>query len=469
VLLIQQDNLAVHETKSSLMQSLTSIKPGTRVLMANFPADGHFQPLTGIAVYLKSIGCDVRWYTSVKYQDKINKLGIHFYGLQSAMDFGADPDIDKVFPERSKYKSQVGKLKFDLVHAFILRGPEYYVDLKNIYNEFAFEVLIADIAFTGIPFVKDLMKIPVAGVSVFPLPETSKDLAPMGLGIPPSNSALGKLKQSLLRFIADKVLFAHPNKVMRETLKKYGIDTGNLGIFDVGIKFSTIVLQSGTPGFEYYRSDMSSHVHFVGPLLPYSKISSDKKWFDPKLKEYSKVVLITQGTVERDVTKLIIPALEAFKDSDVLVIVTTGGSDTDKIRKQYPYRNIIIEDYIPFNEVMPYSDVYITNGGYGGVLLSFQNGLPIVGAGIHEGKNEINARIGYLKLGINCKTERPSPDQLKKAVYQVLDNPIYKQNVKTLCTEFKTYDSNKITLQLLGGITRQTKRHSLVSEEASIY
>src|SRR5438874_2670546 len=94
------------------------IKPGTKILFANFPADGHFNPLTGIAVHLKNIGCEVRWYTSITYAEKINRLGIPFYGLKRAVDVSANKDIDAVFPERKKYKSQVSKLKFDLINVF---------------------------------------------------------------------------------------------------------------------------------------------------------------------------------------------------------------------------------------------------------------------------------------------------------------------------------------------------------------
>ena len=102
---------------------------------------------------------------------------------------------------------------------------------------------------------------------------------------------------------------------------------------------------------------------------------------------------------------MIVPTLEAFKNSNTLVICTTGGSQTKELRAAYPQANFIIEDFIPFNDVMPYADVYITNGGYGGVMLGVENNLPMVVAGIHEGKNEICARVGFFKLGINLKTE----------------------------------------------------------------
>jgi UDP:flavonoid glycosyltransferase YjiC (YdhE family) len=33
-----------------------------KILFASIPYDGHFNPLTGLAVYLKSKGHDVRWF-----------------------------------------------------------------------------------------------------------------------------------------------------------------------------------------------------------------------------------------------------------------------------------------------------------------------------------------------------------------------------------------------------------------------
>jgi UDP:flavonoid glycosyltransferase YjiC (YdhE family) len=253
--------------------NINIIKPGTKILFANFPADGHFNPLTGLALHLKKIGCDVRWYTAKKYEEKIQRLGIPFYSLKRALDFSADPKIENIFPERKKHKSQVAKLKFDMINVFILRSTEYYDDIKEIYEEFDFDLMIADITFGAIPFVKEKMNIPVIAVGVVPLPETSKDLPPSGLGLTPSYTFFGKIKQNLLRRISDALLFAKPTKVMRKILAEHGIDAGKANIFDILIQKSTIVLQSGTPGFEYVRSDISNHIHFAGPLLPYTPYS----------------------------------------------------------------------------------------------------------------------------------------------------------------------------------------------------
>jgi UDP:flavonoid glycosyltransferase YjiC (YdhE family) len=90
---------------------------------------------------------------------------------------------------------------------------------------------------------------------------------------------------------------------------------------------------------------------------------------------------------------------------------------------------------------MPRADAFVTCGGYGSVMLSISHRLPMVAAGVHEGKNEINARIGYFKLGINLKTERPTPAQVRNAVTALLADPSYRQRVATLRKELIGYNT----------------------------
>ena len=47
-----------------------------RILFASMPADGHFNPLTGIAVQLADRGHDVRWYAGPAYGiPEVTRLG----------------------------------------------------------------------------------------------------------------------------------------------------------------------------------------------------------------------------------------------------------------------------------------------------------------------------------------------------------------------------------------------------------
>lgn len=435
-----------HNSYQSQAETISKVTNGKKILFATVPADGHVNPLTGIAVHLKSLGYDVRWYTSEVYAEKISKLKIQHYPFEKALDIRGD-NINELLPERVKYKSTVSKINFDIIHFFIKRSTEYFADIQRIYKEFPFDLLIADCCFTAIPFVKEKMNIPVVSIGIVPLTETSKDLAPSGLGITPSNSIVGRIKQSGLRWLAQNVLFAKSTKVLKALTEEHQLSYNNENIFDYIVKNATLLLQSGTPGFEYQRSDLGSNIRFAGPMLPYTPAKKQAPWYDERLDKYSNVILVTQGTVEKDTEKLIVPTLEAFKDSDTLAVVTTGGSNTEELRKRYPQQNIIIEDFISFTDVMPYADAYVSNGGYGGILLSIENELPSVVAGVHEGKNEICARIGYFNLGVNLKTETPKPEQIKEAVEKILYNFKYKENVKRLAAEFTQYNANEICAQ----------------------
>jgi len=416
-----------------------------KILFASIPADGHFNPMTGIAMELKKQGHDVRWYTSKIFEEKLKKLGIPHFLFKRALEVNQF-NADELFPERKKMKAGVQKLKFDLKHFFIYRAPEYFEDISEIKETFSFEVFVCDAAFTAGKLVKEKLKVPAVGIGIVPVMSTSKDLPPYGLGLTPDRSFFGRVKQMALRFVAKNVLFKESSVEYNKILERFGLQPEKILIFDIPVHRSDIFLQSGSPGFEYERSDMPQKLRFVGPLHAYRK--DDKKevsygWQD-KLDRYNKTVLISQGTFESDHSKLIIPTLEGLKNENYLLVVATGYHNTEELRRKYKQDNIVIEDFIDFDFIMSRADLYITNGGYGGTLLAIDHALPMVAAGVNEGKNEICSRIGYFKLGINLKTEKPSAEKIKVATREIFANPSYKQHVERLRDEFRQYDTNKV-------------------------
>lgn len=429
----------MNHTVKTLTARPSGILDRKKILFANIPADGHFNPLTSLAVHLKSIGHDVRWYTGPSYASKIQKLGIPVYFFNKAKEVTVH-NIDEVFPERKRIRNHVKKVNFDICNYFILRAEEFFEDISDINRTFDFDLLIADSAFTGITLTRHLLQKQTIAVGVFPLQLSSRDLGPTIMGLPPATSRTGKQVHKLLKWTVDHILLKKANSMMRALHGKYGIDLGNMNIFDAQLDASTLYLQSGSPAFEYYRSDLPKKVRYIGPLLPYPKHSGQELGFEDKIAKYKKTILVTQGTFEPDSRKLIIPTLEAFKNSEYLLVVTTAGSNTEQLRKAYPQDNIVIRDFIPFDAIMPYADVFVSNGGFGGVMYSICNELPMVAAGIHEGKNEICTRVGYFRLGINLKTERPGIGKIKAAVEKILSDESYAQNVKALSIKFASYN-----------------------------
>src|SRR5690606_30368550 len=188
---------------------------------------------------------------------RIAEMGIPFYPLKKALDVS---QLEEIFPGREKLNGKIAKLKFDIINAFVLRAPEYYEDMLEIYQEFKFDLVIADCLFTAVPFITDKMNIPTIAIGVLPLTENSRDLPPTGLGMTPDYSWLGRIKQAALRFVSEKILFREPSRVMCKMLDDHGISHKNTNLFDIVAKKATLLLQSGTPGFEYFRSDLNKNV-----------------------------------------------------------------------------------------------------------------------------------------------------------------------------------------------------------------
>jgi MGT family glycosyltransferase len=420
-----------------------------KILFACPPFDGHFNPLSGLAVHLLKAGYDVRWYTAKAFEKKVQRLTIPFYPFKRTMEINQE-NLNELFPEREKLNGGIAKIKFDIRKVFVESAIPQFEDIKDICREFDFDLLICDNGFTGGQLVKEKLGKKVIVIGVTPLGETSKDVPPTGLGLTPAHSFMGKQLQSLMRTVLNKVVFKESSRLYDEVLTSYGLPPVNDSIFNIASRYMDLFLQIGVPGFEYYRSDISSKVRFIGPLLPHKQAHTYNFAHADKLAAYEKVILISQGTVDnKEPEKLIIPTIEALKDKPYLLIAATGYSKTEELRKKYAQANVVIEDFVDFSYILPHTDVFVTNGGYGSTFLSLANEVPIVAAGLHEGKNEICARIGYFKVGINLKTERPKPAQIKKSVEAILSDTKYKKNVAALKDEFKHYPTLTLCQQYI--------------------
>lgn len=426
-----------------------------KILIATVPADGHFNPLTGIATHLKQAGHDVRWYTQDMYKPKLEKLGIHHYPFVKQPQLNQE-NFREYFKEREDMKTQIAKLRFDFEHLFIKRCPEAVADIAQIREEFPFDLVIGDLLWFSLPIVKKIFNVPVVAVGVVPVAESSVDLPPSGMGLLPSDSWMSGLRNYVVKLLSNKLIFGKVEDIYRKMLKDYAIEAPAGNLFDIIYRSVDMVWQSGSPGFEYKRSDWNPKIRFVGPLLPF-KMPHRVPYILRMKQRYDKVVLVTQGTAEADIEKILVPTLEAYRNTNTMVIATTGFNGTAELRNRFPDSNFVIEDFIPYSDIMPICDVYVTNGGYGGVLLGIQHKLPMVVAGVHEGKNEICARVGYFELGINLKTERPGSEMIRKAVERIASDKKYKRNVQTLAAEFRTYDTYQLIEESVAELLQSPK------------
>jgi UDP:flavonoid glycosyltransferase YjiC (YdhE family) len=262
----------------------------------------------------------------------------------------------------------------------------------------------------------------VAGT--LPLSISSRDTAPFGLGLPPLPGPIGRIRNAILQFVAEKIIFA---PVQRAADRVTRTVTGRpLPTFVMNWPtLADAIVQFSVPGFEYPRSDLPAQVHFVGPLsLPTTDPTELPDWWS-ELDQDRPVIVVNQGTVaNQDYDQLIAPALTALRDLDALVVVTTGGRPVETLPQPVP-DNVRAATFLPFAHLLPKADLMITNGGYGGVHAALRHGVPLIVAGTTEDKVEVGARITYTGVGINLATNAPTPDRLAAAARTILADRRY--------------------------------------------
>jgi UDP:flavonoid glycosyltransferase YjiC (YdhE family) len=201
-------------------------------------------------------------------------------------------------------------------------------------------------------------------------------------------------------------------------------------VFDLPWDAATLFFQTGVAEMDFPRSDWPANHRFVGPLLPPRTAVATEHPFADKLDRFASVVVVSQGTVDnRDPEKLLVPALTALAGTDHLVIACTGRRHTDALRARFPHDNVLVEDWVDFDTLLPRANLFICNGGYGSIMHALINAVPILSAGKLEAKNDINARLAYRGFGLDLKTERPKPHQIAAGVKRVLGDPSFTQNV----------------------------------------
>jgi len=100
----------------------------------------------------------------------------------------------------------------------------------------------------------------------------------------------------------------------------------------------------------------------------------------------------------------------------------------------------------------------VNNGGYGAVINSLQLGIPMVLAGTGQDKNLTNAIVHWEQVGVNLNTMRPSVDQVREGIEEVLGDEKYKRNALAMSQHFEKYNVAKVFDGVIQGIVRKWQK-----------
>lgn len=410
-----------------------------KILFASLPADGHFNPLTGVAEHLAAAGHDVRWYTGPSYGAKLEKLGMQYFPYRRAAEVTGG-NIHRLYPERARLKGP-RLIAFDLEKYFVGNVDQHFRDIVEIRSEFEFDVFFCDGGMYVEKLIADVLQVPVLATAISAVLPGPGGPPPF-FGLRPARTVAGRTRQAVVRRLLTGTM-RRGVTTYNGILARHGLDPiPPDGFPHLPMASARRVFLDGTPGLEFPGYRPPDNAAFVGPLVPARAALGPRIDLPPQIfAPDSTVVVVSQGTVDNaDQDKLLVPTLEALSDRPYVVVATTGGLGTDGLRRRFPAPNVVIEDFLNYTDLFPQTDVFVTSGGYGSTVAALRHGVRVVGAGKREGKNDINARIEYNRLGIDLRSERPRPARIRDAVHRVLRDPEIDAGLARIRAEFDTYD-----------------------------
>jgi MGT family glycosyltransferase len=395
------------------------------IMIGTMPIHGHVTPLLAVARHFVERGDRVRFITGARFARTVEATGAEHLPLPAEADFDDRQNWNETFPERGTLKGTKA-LAHDIEHIFVRPGLAQHDTVMAAHADEPVDVVLTDPAFVGGAFLLGHplgARPPIVMCGICPLMISSRDTAPFGMGFTPLRGPLGRLRNTALAAITAKAVFPPVERIAEQIFHQLHGRPIPFAVLDWP-RHADAIVQFTVPEFEYPRSDAPATLHFVGPLSASGSHAPPPPWWQ-ELDGSRPVVHLTQGTIANsDFGQLIKPALEGLADEDVLIAVATGGRPIELL-PPLP-TNAQAAEFLPYDELLPKTDVYVTNGGYGGVQYALRYGVPIVAAGSHEDKAEVNARVAWTGVGRRIRTETPTPAAVRRAVRAVLDDHQYR-------------------------------------------
>ncbi|MFP3712285.1 glycosyltransferase [Puerhibacterium sp. TATVAM-FAB25] len=416
------------------------------IMLTAMPFAGHVRPVRAVAAELVRRGHDVRVYTGRPYAGQVEAAGARAVPWQRAPDLD-ERDLAATFP-RMRERKGFRQVLVNLQDLFLGTAPAQAADLQAAYEAEPWDLLAGDPMALGTRFAAERLGcrwVTVSPVAVWP---PGRGIPPTGLGLTPARGAAGRAR--------DAVLGAVSGVGTRLLTREYQRTRRAVGLAPDGETFASmwfsprLVVAAGSPALDYPRDDLPPHIRFVGDLTDDGEPAAAAAlpaWWDDVLRAQVPVVHVTQGTANVDPRDLILPALAALADEDVLVVVGTGHRTAPLPGPLPP--NARVASMVPYPALLPRTAVMITNGGYGGVLQALRHDVPLVVAGGDLDKPEIAARVGWHGAGVDLRTGTPRPAAVAAAYRRVAGDPAYRAAAARLGADLRARGGARTAADLL--------------------
>jgi MGT family glycosyltransferase len=288
---------------------------------------------------------------------------------------------------------------------FLLRAALHYLpQLLREMEEAAPDLIVNDMLACWGRFVARLLGIPSVCASVM-FTYNRAVRPPLGLA-EVARTALGGLGAMVQHWGA-----------ARRLRRQYGVrDLGFLSVMtnpgDLNVVFTSREFQPGGDGFDdSYR--------FVGPSF-LDRVDVGDFPID-RLSDRG-AIYVSMGTLHTQGAAFYRTCIDAFKDLGRPVVVAMFGKHADIAGLGQVPENVIVRPFVPQQEVLRRSALFLSHGGQNSVSQSLCEGVPMLLAPQMAEQSMVAGRVASLGAGLLLRRGL-SPEDLRAQARRVLDEP----------------------------------------------
>jgi N-glycosyltransferase StaG len=397
-----------------------------RFLITLWPFTGHLLPQISIAIALRDRGHEVAFYSGEAVRSIVEGEGFEFFSFDRVDQEIAFRGMRAVDSGDRRNRPGGGRLLPIMRDWLVETIPDQLADLEPLLAHWRPDAIATDLSLWGpIVVLSDSQPVPVALSSTFMGPLIPGPDAPaFGFGLrPPTNAwerllaraltAATELGGSAMRRRVDAIRAQHGLPPLGVSVNRH---TARVPLYLVG----------NIRELDYNRHDLPPSVHYVGNCIWYPEAQSTEDWLRAIPTE-RPWVHVTESTLAYGDPFLLRTAVAALGDRPVELIVTTGEQrDPQALGLGRLPANVHVASWISHDRLLPRCSAVVTVGGKATVLAAMEAGVPLVLVPTTWDKPDNARRVTQTGAGLTLRPRRCTPETLRAAVRQVLDQSSYR-------------------------------------------
>jgi len=389
-------------------------KQMAKALYISMLGEGHVNPTLGLVTDLVKRGEQIVYYSSNHFQEKIEQTGAIFRPV--------DQRAQEILQEISNLiNSQPVEFFLQFLHAM-----EMITDtIQNEITNETYDYLLYDAqTMVGTWIAHQCKLLSIATWTTFAFSNDPHE----NMTLTDSDDEKGKLER--LATLQNFLQLEKIQECKKQLENKYkvpfpGFFLSNPGPVDLNIVFTSSYFQRNSEQFD-------DNYIFVGPSIPDSSHLGD---FPIDELTGKQVIFISMGTIVNQQLELYQKCFTALKDVDGKVVLSIGKNTTMEELGDIP-DNFIVRHYVPQIDVLRHTNVFISHCGMNSISESLYFEVPLVMLPIVNDQPMIARRVKELGAGVLLDFENLSSEDIKQAVHEVLENPIYQEKEKKIIQSF---------------------------------